>query len=131
MANLNELAQNFPNVSVTITLSDLLEFHKSSIDDYKKFIECRLIDEKLNKDSDPKKHIKDMLTMDDMALMLGIGKPYLYKLTSAKIIPHCKPTGKLIYFDRLDVENWIRQSKVLTADELESQVETYLATGRL
>lgn len=54
---------------------------------------------------------KSILNIDEAAKFLGISKGYLYQLTSLGKIPHTKPLGKLIKFDRLELENWMRQNK--------------------
>jgi excisionase family DNA binding protein len=38
---------------------------------------------------------------------LGISLSYLYKLTSLKKIPHYKPNGKMIYFVKSELDQWI------------------------
>nr|DAG84652.1 MAG TPA: helix-turn-helix domain protein [Caudoviricetes sp.] len=55
---------------------------------------------------------KNVLDIDDMVALTGLSKSYVYKLTCRKEIPYYKPNGKLIYFDRQEVENWMRQNKV-------------------
>lgn len=55
---------------------------------------------------------KKMITLDETALLLGMSKAYLYKLTYERRIPHYKPMGKFIYFDREEVEAWMRRVKV-------------------
>ena len=55
---------------------------------------------------------KRVLTFDDVALLTGLSKSHLYKLTSTHQIPHYKPNGKNIYFDRMEIENWMKQNRV-------------------
>jgi len=73
---------------------------------------------------------KNALTFDEGALFAGISKSHLYKLTSAGIVPHYKPRGKMIYFDRVELEKWLLQNRVTPADEIEAKATTYIATGR-
>ncbi len=47
---------------------------------------------------------KKVLTFDEAAKFTGLSKSYLYKLTSQQRIPFFKPTGKLVYFDREELE---------------------------
>ncbi|WP_077413875.1 excisionase family DNA-binding protein [Chryseobacterium sp. JV274] len=54
---------------------------------------------------------KEILTMDEAGNYLGISKSYLYKLTSSKEISHYKPSGKLIYFKRGDLDSWLLRNK--------------------
>ena len=73
---------------------------------------------------------KNALTFDEGAIFTGISKSHLYKMTSAGIVPHYKPRGKMIYFNRAELESWLLQNRVATADEIEAQANTYIATGR-
>jgi excisionase family DNA binding protein len=50
---------------------------------------------------------KNILTLNEAAIFLGISKGYLYRLTSRKLIPFYKPNGKLVYFKRAELEKWI------------------------
>lgn len=61
---------------------------------------------------------KELLTIDDAALVLGISKSHLYKLTSQRIIPHFKPSGKMILFKRSELLEWVDNGRVLTETEL-------------
>lgn len=54
---------------------------------------------------------KKVLTFEDVALLTGLSKSYLYKLTSANQIPFYRPTGKQLFFDREEIENWLKQNK--------------------
>jgi excisionase family DNA binding protein len=73
---------------------------------------------------------KNALTFDEAAIFTGISKSHLYKLTCAGMIPHYKPRGKMIYFDRLETEKWLLQNRITPVDEIEAQASTYIATGR-
>lgn len=55
---------------------------------------------------------KNVLTLDDVEILTGLSKSYLYRLTSTKQIPYYKPNGKLTFFDRKEVEDWLKQNKV-------------------
>jgi|SRR3972149_4609526 len=43
---------------------------------------------------------------------LGISLSYLYKLTSQNKIPHFKPNGKIIYFSKAELDQWIMRNPV-------------------
>lgn len=73
---------------------------------------------------------KNVLTIDDVALLTGMSIGHLYKLTCKHAIPHYKPHGKHLYFDRKEIEDWMKQNRVATNAELENQAVTYLTTGR-
>jgi len=68
---------------------------------------------------------KEVLTSDEAAKYMGISKSYLYKLTMGQKIPHYKPMGKMCYFNRLELEQWLQANRVATADEISQQAQTY------
>lgn len=69
---------------------------------------------------------KNVLSMDDVVLLTGLSKGYVYKLTCKKEIPYYKPNGKMIYFDRQEVEEWMKQNRVNSVVEAEQQASKYL-----
>lgn len=68
---------------------------------------------------------KEVLTSDEAARYLGISKSYLYKLTMKQQIPYYKPMGKMCYFNRLELEEWLQGNRVATIDEIDQQAQTY------
>ena len=68
---------------------------------------------------------KEVLTSDEAAHYMGISKSYLYKLTMAQQIPHYKPMGKMCYFNREELQNWLQSNRVATADEISQQAQAY------
>lgn len=73
---------------------------------------------------------KPILTAQEAAMYLGWTMSYLYKKTANKDIPHFKPEGKMLYFDRLELEAWMKRNRVASNDEILSKVQTEMATGR-
>lgn len=74
---------------------------------------------------------KIMLSIDDVVLLTGLAKSYIYKLTSTRQIPYYKPMGKQIYFDRAELEAWLKRNRVNTVDEVEQEATNYLVTGQM
>lgn len=74
---------------------------------------------------------KNVLCLDDVALLTGLSKSHLYKLTCNHQIPHYKPNGKQIYFDRAELEEWMKQNRIATADEIEQKAANYLEKGKI
>jgi excisionase family DNA binding protein len=70
---------------------------------------------------------KEVLTSDEAAKYMGISISTLYKWTMRKQIPHSKPNGKVCYFNRLELENWLMSNRVATADELQDMAQAYCA----
>ncbi|MEG0109250.1 MAG: helix-turn-helix domain-containing protein [Lachnospiraceae bacterium] len=72
---------------------------------------------------------KNVLCFDDVVLLTGLSKSHLYKLTCSRQIPHYKPNGKQIYFDRVELEAWMKQNRVATNQEIDQAATNYLVTG--
>lgn len=72
---------------------------------------------------------KEVLTSDEVAQYMGISKSYLYKLTMRNEIPHYKPLGKMCFFNRVEVENWLQRNRVATNDEITDKANAYLMKG--
>jgi len=53
---------------------------------------------------------KGMLTSQEAADFMGISISMLYKMTSRLEIPHYKPRGKMVYFDKQELEDWMRKN---------------------
>lgn len=68
---------------------------------------------------------KEVLTSDEAASYMGVSKSYLYKLTMEKKIPHYKPMGKMVYFNRQELEYWLQANRVATDDELNQDAQAY------
>lgn len=68
---------------------------------------------------------KEVLTSNEAARYMGISKSYLYKLTMKQQIPHYKPMGKMCYFNRAELEQWLQGNKVATSSEINQQAQAY------
>lgn len=54
---------------------------------------------------------KEVLTFDEACEYTGISRSYLYKLTALGKIPHSKPNGKLLFFEKKELVDWLIQNK--------------------
>ncbi len=54
---------------------------------------------------------KKVLTFEETCDYTGISRSYLYKLTASGNIPHSKPNGKLIFFERKKIVRWLLQNE--------------------
>lgn len=70
---------------------------------------------------------KSVLTFDEVALLTGLSKSFLYQLTSQRKIPYFQPNGKRLYFDRGEVEAWLKQNRKGTELEAEQEALKYVA----
>ena len=69
---------------------------------------------------------KNVLTIDDVAVLTGMSKSHLYKLTCTRQIPFYRPNGKIVYFDRAELEGWLKQNRVTPEYEAEQQAIAYV-----
>lgn len=51
------------------------------------------------------------LNFNQAADYLGFSHSYLYKLTSRKIIPCHRPTGKMLFFSKEELDEWIFENR--------------------
>ena len=54
---------------------------------------------------------KEVLTLEEAALFMGISKSTLYKMTHKHELPYYRPNGKLIYFEKAELVAWMRQNR--------------------
>lgn len=73
---------------------------------------------------------KEVLTLREAADYAGLSQSYFYRLTSTHKVPHYKPAGKMIYVNRLELEQWLQQNRVSTTDEIESRAHNYCLTKK-
>ena len=72
---------------------------------------------------------KEVLTSEEAARYMGISKSYLYKLTMRGEIPHYKPMGKMCYFNRYEIEEWLQQNRCATSAELNDRANRITMKG--
>ena len=63
---------------------------------------------------------KDVLTLEEASLFMGISKSSLYKMTHKHELPFFRPNGKLIYFEKSELLKWIRQNRCMSEDEIKA-----------
>ena len=61
---------------------------------------------------------KEVLSLEDLSIYTGLSKSTIYELTSQSKIPHYKPNGKKIFFDREEINSWLKQNKIYTEDSI-------------
>lgn len=62
--------------------------------------------------------LKQTLSFEEATTYLGVSKSTLYKLTSENKITHYKPTGRLIYFQKDDLDAFLQQGRQLSLDDI-------------
>lgn len=54
---------------------------------------------------------KQVLTLEEASLFMGISKSCIYKMTHKHELPFYRPNGKLIFFEKAELLNWMRQNR--------------------
>ena len=60
---------------------------------------------------------KKVFTFQEACMYIGVSESMLYKLTASKEIPHYKPRGKMIYFAKEELDEWLLQNCEPTIDD--------------
>lgn len=69
---------------------------------------------------------KHILNFEEALSYLKVSKSFLYKMTSKGEITYYKPNGKLIYFKRSDLDDWMLKNEVSGTSVLEDEIDNYL-----
>jgi excisionase family DNA binding protein len=75
-------------------------------------------------------NFKEVLTLEEAEIYTGRSDSNLYKLTSDRLIPHYKPTKKLIYFSRTELDQWMLRNRVQTQEEIAAEAAVHVARMR-
>ncbi len=73
--------------------------------------------------------IEKPFTLHEAAKYLDVSRSYLYQLTHKHQIPYYKPHGKRIYFDKIELDAWIKRNPIKTTDEIEAQAIEYVTNN--
>lgn len=68
---------------------------------------------------------KNVLNIEDVSVLTGLSKSTVYKMTSNHEIPYYKPNGKQVFFDRAEVEAWMKQNRVGSVCDAESSAAAF------
>lgn len=64
---------------------------------------------------------KEVLSSSEACDYLEISESHLYRLTSSKQIPHYKPNGKMIFFNRKELCEWVMRNPAQMTDVQQSK----------
>ena len=65
--------------------------------------------------------LKEILDTKEALIYIGIKSSTLYKLTSQKAIPFSKPNGGKLYFQKLELDQWMLQNKSMSTRVFQEQ----------
>lgn len=87
-------------------------------------VEPEVINERLKSIEETLYTRKDILNMKEVCQYLDISQSLLYKLTCSGEIPHFKPRGKMIFFEKKELIEWIKKSNLLSSEIIKSSSKT-------
>lgn len=70
---------------------------------------------------------KHTLSFKEACTYMGISASFLYKLTSARAIPHFCPNGKMLFFSRKELDAWMQRNPQQTQVAVRQQAVNTLA----
>lgn len=70
---------------------------------------------------------KEVLNLEEAAAFLGIRKSTLYKMTHLSQVPYYKPAGKLVFFEKSVLLDWVRSVKVKSESEIREEAAMHLS----
>lgn len=79
-------------------------------------VEPEVINKRLKSIEETLYTTKDILNMKEVCQYLDISQSLLYKLTCSGEIPHFKPRGKMIFFEKKELIEWIKKSNLLSSE---------------
>lgn len=68
---------------------------------------------------------KNVLSLEEAAEYTGISKSYLYKLTAKNEIPFSKPRGKMIFFSKERLDDWLLATPSKSKEEINREALDY------
>ncbi len=71
-----------------------------------------------------------LLTIDETAQYLNLSKHTIYKMTQEHRVRFYKPTGKRIYFDVADLDEWMKSRAIKSNAETEADATNYVMFGK-
>ena len=69
---------------------------------------------------------RQLIPTAEAAAFLGIKVSYLHKLMMRRVIPYYKPNGKLCFFDKAELEAWLKNVRIASQAELDQQAQAYI-----
>ena len=94
-------------------------------------MDLQIIDQRLERIESLLLNQKTVLNFDEAAEYTGLSKSHLYKMTSTGGVPCYKPTGKRIYFNKSELDEWLMRHKKHSNEELDKKAENHVLRGGL
>ena len=69
---------------------------------------------------------KRIYTIKEAAIVAGVSTSYIHKLIASNQIPYSKPSGKLVFIRRRDLEKFLMKDYIPSLEDTESSVANHL-----
>lgn len=82
----------------------------------------------INKLDRIEKHIfglKTILNVEELSDYTGFKKSYIYKLVHHNLIPYSKPNGKVLFFDRNKIDEWLMSNSTKSESEISREATEF------
>lgn len=73
---------------------------------------------------------KEILTLVEACNFTGLSKSSMYKLVHSRAVPYYKPNNKLVYFKRVELEEYLTRYRVKASYEIEEEAINYVVIGK-
>ncbi len=115
------MSQNKLDIKIVAKKLDLLEMRVKELEG----MNIKHIIDRLDKMEDDFYMLKDVFTFPEACKYLDMSPSQLYKLTYKLKIPHYKPNGKKVYFDKVELIKWMKRNpqKEIMIDESENETK--------
>ena len=94
---------------------------KMNLDHERKIVELQ---ERVNRLENLCYTAKEVLNLEEASAFLGIAKSTLYKMTHQNRLPYFKPAGKLIFFEKKALLDWVRGAKSMSEEGVRAEAAT-------
>lgn len=71
--------------------------------------------------------LKEVFNFQELVAYTGLSESYLYKQTCTGRIPAYRPFGKVLFFKRTEIDDWLLQNPIASSASLDAQAANYLA----
>lgn len=65
--------------------------------------------------------LKPILNVEELSDYTGFKKSYIYKLVHSNLLPYAKPNGKVLFFDRAKIDEWLLSNSSKSIDEIRAE----------
>lgn len=62
--------------------------------------------------------LKEVFNVEELSHYTGFKKSYIYKLVHKNSIPFSKPSGKVLFFERKKIDEWLLKNSHKSNDEI-------------